>query len=416
MVRLEDIIHVYFLMRRNKRRSEDSVSFEINLERNIMNLYNSIRDLTLRADANYTFITSYPRPREVFAAEMSVRLCHAYIDYRLKPIIEKIYTDRTFNNRIGMGGEAAINKLIEDIYDVSRGFTHEAWVIKWDLAGYFPNADIDVAFRNTKNIIEEYYEGDDKDDLIWMSMICLYAHPQNHCYRKSNIEKWDNIEYGKSLFNKDARHGGVIGFLIWQANMTLYLNHVDHFAVDECRLYYVRFVDDTAVVTDNKEAMLALIPKFREMYRDVGIEMHKKKFYCQRVEKGVEFLGSHIKRDRVYLNNRTIKRFESRIDAFNTLSDGLKFKNISSFISSMNSYLGLMKGRNEYNNIKRCIKRIDKSWLRYIHFNKDRIIIEANECYTNRELLIKKYNIKIKNHGKKQRRITKRAVEGDTRR
>lgn len=169
-------------------------------------------------------------------------------------------------------------------------------------------------------------------------------------------------------------------------------------------------------MTDNKEAMLALIPKFREMYRDVGIEMHKKKFYCQRVEKGVEFLGSHIKRDRVYLNNRTIKRFESRIDAFNTLSDGLKFKNISSFISSMNSYLGLMKGRNEYNNIKRCIKRIDKSWLRYIHFNKDRIIIEANECYTNRELLIKKYNIKIKNHGKKQRRITKRAVEGDTRR
>ena len=99
--------------------------------------------------------------------------------------------------------------------------------------------------------------------------------------------------------------------------MNLYLNDVDKWAIEDMGLHYVRFVDDTIIVVNNKEAALLLLPLFREKYRDVGAQMHKKKFVCQHISKGVRVLGSIIKFNRLYINNRTIRNAEKRIKQFN---------------------------------------------------------------------------------------------------
>ena len=71
---------------------------------------------------------------------MAMRIIHHYIDIRLRPLIENRLTNRTFNNRKGFGQVAAVNQLISDIYEVTEGFTKDAWIIKTDIQGYFPNA------------------------------------------------------------------------------------------------------------------------------------------------------------------------------------------------------------------------------------------------------------------------------------
>ena len=182
MVRLEDLIEAYYTTRRNKRRSTDSVHFELHWERNLLRLLDAINSRTFQPTA-YTFITTKPRPREIFACDMEMRVIHHYIDIRMRPIIEGELTRRTFNNRVGFGQNVAINQVVEDIYDVSKGFTRDAWIIKMDLSGYFPNARQDVVARQLTSLAQAKYEGDDKDDLLYMIQRAVFSAPTRHCYR-----------------------------------------------------------------------------------------------------------------------------------------------------------------------------------------------------------------------------------------
>lgn len=413
----EKFIEAYYTTRKNKRRSADSVEFELHWERNLVRLMNGLEDHTFTPSA-YTFIAKRPRPREVFACEMALRVVHHYIDMRIRPLLESEMTERTFNNRIGYGGVEALNCVISDIYDVSCGFTKDAWIIKIDLKGYFPNASQDIVFRQLSNLVERRYEGEDKDLLQFMIMRSVFSYPTRHCYRKSALEKWKDIPDSKSLFKKPDGIGGAIGHLIWQNAMNYYLNDIDHWLVDKglsirnvsypfsemtpevidkfrmgCGLHYVRFVDDMIIVTDNKESTLALIQEIRKRLAVLGCELHDKKFYCQHYTKGVDFIGTHIKLDRVYVNSRNIRNMREAIHQFNRC---VSVKKLETFLASMNSYLGILKGRNAYGIMRNLLKEVSPKWMKYCHFNEERRCFQANEGYAHTQLIANKYNLKFK--------------------
>ena len=389
MVRIEDLYTVYYLARANKRRSEDAIIFEIDYEVRLSRLLTAINERTLRCDNNYTFISPYPQPREVFGCEFESRMIQWYFVWRMMPIFERTLTDRTFNNRVGMGTEAAIEHLAKDIREVSRNYTRDAYCIQWDLSGCFPNAVCDVAYDILRGLVEDHYQGEDKEDLLWMVMITIQANPQFHYYRKSPIEAWEQIKPHKSLLNKPEGIGGVIGFLIWQVTMNLYYDEIDHWAVDEMGLRYIRFMDDTEITVENKEAALLLLPLFRERYERIGSRMHPTKFYCQEVSKGVKFLGSYIKCDRIYIANRTLRKAHSKINEWNHCNG--KLSNLDHFIATINSYLGLLKKKNEFKNILRLWDMVDDNWKRYIDMDWDRLCIVAKEGYKHNDFINYKF-------------------------
>ena len=373
----------------SKRRSEDAVIFEIDYERRLSRLLEAINERTYRANANYTFVSMRPKPREVFACELEARLIQWYIIWRILPILEETLTDRTFNNRKGMGTDAAIRRIYDDIVEVSDHCKRDAYVIQWDLQGYFPNARTEVAAHQLQRLVREHYEGFDKEDLLWFIMISCNALPQKHCYRKSPREMWELIEPGKSLFNKPDGIGGAIGFLIWQVAMNLYLNDVDKWAIEEMGLHYVRFVDDTVIVVQNKEAALLLLPLFRQKYAEYGCKMHPRKFYCQHVSKGVKILGSVIKGGRVYIQNRTIRNATRRIHHLNKTPN--KRAHLDNFIDTVNSYFGLLKNRSEFRAIQRLHDTVNASWWKYLDMNWDRCCVVARPGYGYKDRL--KYKI-----------------------
>ena len=385
MVRLEDLYTVYYLARANKRRSEDAVVFEIDYERKLKNLCRAINERTYRSTANYTFISERPKPREVFGCELEARLIQWYIVWRIGGILEQTFTERTYNNRVGKGTDAAVQRVRDDILEVSRHYTRDAYIIQWDLKGYFPNANCDIIREQLQSLVMEKYEGNDKDDLLWMIMIAVNSNPQRHCYRKSPYEMWGMIEKGKSLFEKPDGTGAAIGFLIFQTAMNLYIDKIDHWAVDTMGLHYTRFVDDTVIIVENKESALTLLPQFRKMYEEFGAQMHPNKFYCQHYSKGLHFLGSYIKFDRLYLHNRTVKNAEKKVKDFN----GCRHKkdNIDMCLASLNSFTGLMKNRNEFKNIERMNERLSNRWKEYIHLDYERLCFVANEGYSHNEMI-----------------------------
>ena len=271
----------------------------------------------------------------------------------------------------------------------SRHYTRDAYVIQWDLQGYYPNADCDIACRQLQQLVIDHYEGDDKDSLLWMIMIAIHANPQAHYYRKCGIEMWDLIPYAKSILNKPAGKGGVIGYLIWQIAMNLYLNDSDHWIADDMELSYTRYADDCVMIVQNKEAALAMLPLIREKYAEVGCTMHPKKFYCQHVAKGLKFLGAHIRYERIYVDNRVVRKALSRVAEFNRCNN--KMKHLQGFLSTLNSYFGRMKNRNEFNNIKRIWEAVDESWHKYATMDWDRLCVTPTEGYTYNEYILKRF-------------------------
>ena len=389
MITIEDIIEAYMVARRNKRRSPDQVGFELHWEANCMQLYEQAVTRSVRPTA-YTFVTDYPKPREVFASDMATRVLHHYLDIRLRPLLEARMSPHTFNNRKGLGQKACQNAMIADIYKVTEGFTRDAWLIKLDLKGCFPNINQDIAYKQIEEVILNDYHGYDKDELIYILQVCIFSYPALHCYRKSPMGKWEKIAPEKSVFNKPFGIAAAIGFLIWQNTVTYYFNSV-HEWLTSLGIEHECYVDDWGFVVLNKEAFLAyIVPEFRKKLQELGAALNEKKFYCQHYTKGMEMVGVHIKLDRVHVNTRVVKR---GIMAARTHNRHINTNHIDQTISSINSYLGQCKNVNGFNQAKDIVSELSPKWDKYITFNKERCCIQPLRPYRQRNRIIKQYNL-----------------------
>jgi RNA-directed DNA polymerase len=389
MINFDDLYKAYYKARHNKKNSIDFIDFEVDRERKLVNLFNAINDRTFKADCNYTFICLDPKPREIFACNMESRIVQWYVYMRIQPILEEVLVARNFNNRKKMGVDAAVKRVYDDITEVSNNYTENAYYIQLDLSGFFPNAKWEVAEKCLINLIKTRYNGPDKEDLIWMVHTTLYADPQNHCYRKSPEDMWKLIDPSKSLFNKDYGTGGAIGFLIWQIAMSLYLNEIDHWFVDELGLRYTRFVDDIVIITKDKKYVLGLLPELRKRLDAIGCHLNEKKTHCDHYSKGIHFLGKYIKYQRIYVDNKTIAKFFNKIKKFNKISN--KKDSLLDFQSSMNSYFGLLKNKSEYNNICRAKALIDEKWWKYFVFSEERKCVMLKPKYRYKKLIRDKF-------------------------
>lgn len=386
MITLSDIVDTYHIARRNKRRTADQTDFELHWEAGCVRLLEDIRECCLRPTA-YTFIATRPKPREVFASDMATRILHHYIDIRLRPILERLLSPHTYNNRRGRGQQACQNALISDIYAMSEGFTRDAYIVKLDLKGYFPNISQDIAYAQMRALIEEHYRGRDKEELLYILRSCVFSYPTQHCRRLSAPHMWLDIEKGKSLFDKAEGTGAAIGHLLWQNTANWYLHEVDEWLDGMADVRYERYVDDIYLVIRDKAA-LALIPQLRERLSALGVRLNERKFYCQHWCRGVECLGVHIKRRNVYLNRRIVRR---GIMAARRVGRPCG-RRIDSVLSSLNSYIGFAKHLSGYRRVKDICAALPKGWSEVLYLDDGTLTLKARQ--SRRERIIRTFNLK----------------------
>lgn len=397
-------IKLYLDTRKNKRRGADSMLYEVDWVPRLVRDIRKREDKSLRIDSNYAFLVSRPKWREIFATEFGGRLIDHEICDRLHSGIESTLSDRTYNNRIGYGSQAAINKVIEDMYEVSNGYTSEAWVIKIDLKGYFPSAIWGVANKMIDDVIERAYSGEDVGYLRWLSMISINSNPAAHCELRTAKYLWkEHIDADKSLLSAPEGRGAAIGRLIWQTAMGLYINDEIKWLSEDCGLKVVCFVDDIVIQVParTKDYAISLIPRLRSRLKSKGIMLNEKKFYCQPYWRGLEFLGSHIKPWRIHLNNETYNRFYGKILWFNSIKD--KYRHIDEFISMVNSYCGLLKNRTDFKRLLSAISAVDEQWWQWLTWNENKTCIRYKDEYSPLARLNNKYNLKLKKYDSKRK-------------
>lgn len=394
MVTLEDLTQCYLKARSNKRRSKDAVRFEMNFEARLVSLWREINERKLKTNTNYAFVVFSPKAREIFATELRVRIVHHYLDWRLRPIYESVLSDRSFNNRKGMGLHAAISTFKNDVSDVSENYTQDAWIVHLDLKGYFPNADVEIALAQQLDLIEKHYEDDDKDDLKYMMTACMRADPARHCSIYVPMSNWSVVAPEKSLFNKPVGVGGAIGFLCWQNAMGCYINDVTKWLQSFDFMRVVVFVDDIYIVTKDKNRTLALMPELRERLGTLDVSLNEKKFYCQHCTKAFRVLGSRIKYGRETCDDAVIRRAMLGVEKLKGYGNALHHE-IGRVQASVNTYAGMFKSKAMYGVLEEYRETVLSAFGRYMEWNKEKQCFALKPRFSFMNRLSRKYGVRL---------------------
>lgn len=382
-IQLEELFEAYESCRSNKRSTTNALNFEIDYEKSLVELCDEINNGTYKPGKSIVFTVSKPVKREVFAAEFKDRIVHHLIINKLNPLFEKTFIYDSYACRIGKGTSFGIKRLDRFIRRCSQNYTKDCYVLKLDIRGFFMHINRTILFDQLHYFIERLYSCPDKELLIDLCRKIIDNDPTESCIIKGPKSGWDDLPSDKSLFHSPKDCGLPIGNLTSQIFANFFMNRFDHYMKQELELkYYGRYVDDFIVVHENKECLKELIPKIRGFLQEVlKLRLHPKKIYLQHYGKGVAFLGVFLKPNRIYVNHRTVENFRNAIARQNLVvkKDKPTRKEKQYFLSSINSYLGLMSPYKTYALRKRVLKTLSQDWWKCASLTTD--LRKCSICY-----------------------------------
>lgn len=365
---LQDLFLAYYDTRKNKRNTLNALKFEIDYEKNLFQLHQDIISGNYKIKPSICFVNYTPVQREIFAADFRDRIVHHLVYNYIAPIFEKRFIHDSYSCRLGRGTHFGIKRIDHFIRSCSENYRKDCHILKLDIQGYFMSIDRSLLFSFVNNTLNQYSHkiGFDLPLVFKLLKQIIFNDPTKNYILKGNKNDWAGLPSSKSLFYSGLNKGLPIGNLTSQLFSNIYLNPFDHFVKKELGIrYYGRYVDDFVIIHQDKDYLKSIIPTIREfLQEELHLTLHPNKIYRQHFSKGVKFLGAVIKSYRIYIANRTKGNFYSAIEAQNKIARNHKptVEEQAAFLSSMNSYLGILKHYKSFRIRKRFIRKYLSGW------------------------------------------------------
>lgn len=373
---LNDLFTAYFDARKNKRNTANAIRFERNFESNIFGLHEDIISGNYKTSPGICFVVDKPVKREIFAADFRDRVVHHLLFNYLSPVYEKQFIHDTYSCRKGKGTHYGVKRIDHFIRSCSENYTKECYILKLDIKGYFMSINRDLLFSKTEKVLmDTRNEFEIGKDLIWnLLKEVIFNDPTTNCYIKGKESDWDGLPSSKSLFHAGKNTGLPIGNLTSQLFGNVYLNEFDHFIKKNLGIkYFGRYVDDFILIHQSRDYLKMLISEIAQFLKtNLHLTLHPNKIYLQHFSKGVQYLGTFIKPHRIYIANRTKGSFFEAIQKQNNLVRDHKptQEEMKEFLSSMNSYLGIMKHYKTYMCRKQMLfENLSAWWWNYAYLS-----------------------------------------------
>jgi RNA-directed DNA polymerase len=362
------LFQAYFQARKNKRNTLSQLSFELNFEENISQLYQLILNRNYQISPSSAFIVNQPVKREIFAANFKDRVVHHYLYAYLYPIIDKKLIYDCYSCRKNKGALLAIIRQTTFLKKLSHNYQKPLYVLKLDISGYFMNINKSILYKNLKKIIKtklDKYPKETKDILNYLVYQNIFHDPSKTCIINGQSSNWNSLPKNKSLFHSPPNCGLPIGNLTSQLYGNVYLNSLDHYIKRDLKIKgYGRYVDDLVLMHEDKNYLKYCLEIIKnKLEKDFKLNLHPNKIQLTNSNQGFPFLGQYIKPRRNYVAKRPKNNAYQAIKAINQ-ADNSKRELISKSLSTVNSYLGLFKHAQSFslrkkliNNLKPMIKK-----------------------------------------------------------
>ena len=265
--------------RRGKRERTEVARFIFHLEPNLLALQEELRTGTYRMRPYRTFEIREPKRRRICAARFRDRVVHHAVCGVLDPIFESGMISDTYACRRGRGTHAAVRRL-------HRFCRRRKYVLVCDVYHYFETLDHEVLKALCRRKL--------KDKAILSLLDRIVDHP---------------------IPGGIPGKGVPIGNLTSQYFANLYLGELDHFVKERLGLpAYLRYMDDFAVLADDKACLHRTLAAIRRFLRDsLRLELREERTIIAPVTQGAPFLGFRVFPGVVRLDGRKLARLRRRV-------------------------------------------------------------------------------------------------------
>ena len=284
-----DLVQAYYDCRRSKRNSDSALAFEMDLERNLIELHNDLTVGTYRPGRSICFVVTRPKAREVWAAAFRDRVVHHLMYNHVAPRFYASFIADSCACIPGRGTLYAAQRLESKIRSASQNWSKSIFYLKCDLANFFVAIDKEVLRQQLAAKITEPW---------WLALAeqILMHDPREDYEVRSPAHLFNRVPQHKRLTSQPARLGLPIGNLSSQFFANIYLNALDQFAKHSLGAkHYIRYVDDFVFLHESPQQLNAWLAEVEAFLPSLGAKLNPKKTILQPVDRGVDFVGHVIK-------------------------------------------------------------------------------------------------------------------------
>ncbi|GAB4351487.1 MAG: hypothetical protein Fur0042_19790 [Cyanophyceae cyanobacterium] len=293
IIDFENLLSAARKAQKGKRFRDNVLDFNYHLEANLLTLQHQLQTKTYQPGAYRTFLVMEPKRRTISAAPYRDRVVHHALCNLIVPIFENTFTRDSFANRFGYGTHRARDRFI-------RAARHHRYVLQCDIKKYFPSIDHNILKSRIRRKIK-------CPDTLWLiDLIIDNSNPQDL-----------SLDYfaGDDLLTPHHRRRGLpIGNLTSQFFANIYLNSLDHFVKETCKVrHYVRYVDDFALFSDDRAVLQTSRRAIETHLATLRLVLHPIKSQCFETRHGANFLGFRVLPDRLRIRTENLRRGRRRL-------------------------------------------------------------------------------------------------------
>ncbi len=313
LISLENLFIAWNEFKKGKTKKLDVQEFTFNLENNIFNLHNELKQKLWKLDHYTAFYVRDPKLRHIHKATIRDRTFNQALFRILYQIFDKGFITDSYSCRKEKGTHRGVIKLQSYIKKISCNHNRSSFALKCDIRKFFDNIDHQILFNLIKKRIND-------QDIL--SIIDL------------TIKSFET-KRGKGL---------PLGNVTSQLFANIYLNELDQFVKHVLKVkYYLRYCDDFIILENNPKLLQEYIQAISIFLNSrLYLGLHSNKVSIRKCTQGIDFLGYVVLPNCIVLRTKTKKRIFKKIRFLkNQLS-----KNIISqetFNSTLQSYLGILK-------------------------------------------------------------------------
>ena len=151
----EKMLQAHYRARKHKAYKYEIINFEFNLENNIINIINQLKNNTYRLGKYNYFKVYEPKERIIQALPYKDRIVHQwYVEEFIKPYIIPRFINTTFACIDDWGTHKAVEKVQEYMRIFKRNYG-DFWILKCDIKKFFYSINPCILFDIMKKYISD---------------------------------------------------------------------------------------------------------------------------------------------------------------------------------------------------------------------------------------------------------------------
>jgi RNA-directed DNA polymerase len=265
---------------KGKKNNPEAADFYLNLEKNLFKLRDELLTRKYKPGKYRYFNIHDPKERMISNAPFRDKVVHQALVNIIEPLFEHVFFKNSFACRKGKGTHKAV--LLAQYF-----MRFNRFYLKMDIEKYFETID-------HMKLVDIFSETVQNKQVLWLLKTILKTSEQSSGVKGKGIP---------------------IGNLTSQFLANVYLNKLDHFAVNNLSIHcYIRYMDDFVIFHPDKERLKTVRDRLTQFVgKELLLKVKGRATVIQGRENGLGFLGYRVFPGLTRVKNKNIKRLKRKV-------------------------------------------------------------------------------------------------------